>query len=112
MKKKSKKNLLKNEVDFVRNLTVYLGYNPEDPRRMEMERLCKYDYGSFVDACNRYLLRLKRAIVNRYMSLEKFTLQDAESFGLLLSSDELDEGLRDDISHLLYGADERAKYFD
>jgi hypothetical protein len=46
------------------------------------------------------------------MSLEKFTLQDAESFGLLLSSDELDEGLRDDISHLLYGADERAKYFD
>jgi len=68
------------------------------------------DYGGLVNAGNRYMVRTIKAIKKGLMSLDGFTMQDAEKFNSLLGSDKLDEKLRNELTHLLYGADERERY--
>lgn len=102
--------LLKNEAYFASTLGLWLSGQLTDDQKKGLEQMFTLDYGGLVNACNRYMRRTAKAIKKGYMSLDGFTIEDAESFGSLLSSDKLDKELQGELSHLLYGADERAKY--
>ena len=102
--------LLKNEACFAGTLGLWLSDQVSDDQKEELEEMFKLDYGGLVNACNRYLLRTTKAITKHKMSLEGFTLKDADCFGSLLNSEKLDKELQRELSHLLYGADERSRY--
>ena len=102
--------LLKNEACFAGTLGLWLSDRVSDDQKRELEQMFSLDYGGLVNACNRYMQRTAKAIKKGYMSLEGFTLKDADCFGSLLSSEKLDNSLQIELSHLLYGADERARY--
>ena len=104
------KKLLKNEACFASTLGLWLSGQLTDDQKKELEEMFTLDYGGLVKACNRYMQRTTKAIKKGYMTLDGFTVEDAESFGSLLSSEKLDKNLQTELSHLLYGADERAKY--
>jgi hypothetical protein len=104
------KRLLKKEACFAGTLGNWLSSDMQEDQRRELEQMFNLDHGGFVNACNRYLRRTAKAIKKGYMSLDGFTIEDAESFAKLLDSEKLDKQLQEDLSHLLYGADERAKY--
>lgn len=103
--------LLKNEAYFVKTIGLWLSDEMPDSQKKELEQMFKLDYGGLVNACNRYMQRTTKAIMKKKMSLDGFTLEDANCFASLLSSDKLDKDLQMKLSHLLYGADERAHYF-
>ena len=104
------KKLLKNESCFAGTLGQWLSSDMQEDQRRELEQMFNLDHGGFVNACNRYLRRTAKAIRKGYMSLEGFTVADAECFAKLLDSDKLDKNSQLELSHLLYGADERVKY--
>jgi len=105
------KKLLKNESCFVGSLGMWLSDKLTDDQQQELETMFQLDYGGLVNACNRYMERTIKAIKKGYMSLEGFTVADADAFAKLFNSDKLDKRLRNELSHLIYGADERARYF-
>ena len=104
------KKLLKNESAFAGTLGLWLSDQISDDQKKELQAMFSLDYGGLINACNRYLKRTTKAIRKGYMSLDGFTMKDAENFGALLSSEKLDGQLQSEFSHLLYGADERMKY--
>jgi hypothetical protein len=104
------KKMLKNEACFAKTLGLWLSDQISDDQKKELQDMFSLDYGGLVNACNRYMRRTTKAIKKGYMTLDGFTVEDAESFGSLLSSEKLDKNLQTELSHLLYGADERAKY--
>ena len=104
------KKLLKNEACFAGTLGLWLSDQLTEDQKKELEEMFTLDYGGLVKACNRYMKRTAKAIKKGYMSLDGFTLKDADCFGSLLNSEKLDKGLQSELSRLLYGADERAKY--
>lgn len=105
-----KKELLKNEACFAGALGMWLSDKLPNEQKKELETMFNLDYGGLVNACNRYMERTIKAIKKGYMSLEGFTVSDADSFAKLFNSDKLDRKLQDELSHLMYGADERARY--
>jgi len=105
-----KKKLLKDEACFASTLGLWLSGLLTDDQKKELETMFQLDYGGLVNACNRYMERTSRAIKRGYMSMDGFTVADADAFAKLLNSDKLDKRLRNELSHLLYGADERARY--
>ena len=104
------KKLLKDEACFAGTLGLWLSDKLADDQKKELETMFQLDYGGLVNACNRYMQRTIRAIKRGYMSIEGFTQHDAECFGRLFNSDKLDVKLRNELSHLIYGADERRRY--
>jgi hypothetical protein len=106
------KKLLKNEARFAGTIGLWLSDELTDDQKNELEQMFSLDYGGLVNACNRYMLRTIKAIKKGYMSLDGFTIKDAEEFRKLLDSEKLDQSLQNELSHLLYGADERARYLD
>jgi hypothetical protein len=102
--------LLRKESCFAGTLGLWLSGQLSDDQKKELEQMFSLDYGGLVNACNRYMSRTTKAIKKGYMSLEGFTLKDADCFGSLLNSEKLDKALQSELSRLLYGADERAKY--
>jgi len=104
------KKLLKDEACFVKTLGLWLSDQVSDDQKEELEQMFSLDYGGLVNACNRYMQRTTKAIKKGYMSLDGFNLKDADCFGLLLSAEKLDNTLQIELSHLLYGADERVRY--
>ena len=104
------KRLLKEEACFAGTLGLWLSDQVSDDQKKELEEMFRLDYGGLVNACNRYLQRTTKAIKKKKMSLDGFTLKDADCFGSLLNSEKLNKELQCELSHLLYGADERAKY--
>jgi len=60
---------------------------------------------------NGQLRLLIKDIKERNVSMANFNISDAVSFGELLNSPHLDQELCSKLSHLLYGADEREKFF-
>lgn len=58
-----------------------------------------------------YLRLLIRDIKAGKVSLANFTISDAVTLGELLNSPHLNQKLLAELSHLLYGADEQARYF-
>ena len=102
--------LLKNESCFAGTLGLWLSDKISDDQKKELQSMFSLDYGGLVNACNRYMKRTTKAIKKGKMSLDGFTIKDAECFGSLLSSEKLDKELQSELSHLLYGADERARY--
>jgi len=106
------KKLLKNEVCFVNIIGLLLSDQLSDDQKKELEQLFIFDYGALVKAANRYMVCTIKAIKNGCMSMEGFTVQDAENFGIFLGCNKLDEQLRNEFSHLLYGANERERYFE
>jgi hypothetical protein len=105
-----KKKLLKDEACFAGTLGLWLSDKLTDDQKRELETMFQLDYGGLVNACNRYMRRTIKAIRKGLMSIEGFTTHDAENFGRLFNSDKLDKKLQNELSHLIYGADERARY--
>lgn len=103
--------LLKNEAHFAQAIGLWLSSDFDDEQKKELDKLFSLDYGGLTNAANRYMTRTIKAIKKGYMSLEGFTIRDAECFRGILDSDQLDEKLQNELSHLLFGADERKKYF-
>jgi len=110
IKVKAMAKLLRKESCFAGTLGLWLSGQLSDDQKKELEQMFSLDYGGLVNACNRYMQRTTKAIKKGYMSLDGFTLKDADCFGSLLNSEKLDKGLQSELSRLLYGADERAKY--
>ena len=108
-KKIVKRKPLKDESYFAGMIALWLGGIPEAERE-ELETLFKPDYGGLVNAGNRYMRRTIKAIRHGYMSVDGFGARDAECFGRLFNCDKLDASLRSELSHLIYGADERERY--
>ena len=102
--------LLKNESCFAGTLGLWLSNQLSEDQKKELETMFQLDYGGLVAACNRYLKRTAKAIRKGYMSLDGFTIEDAKKFSVLIDSPRLDAKLQSELSHLMYGADERAKY--
>ena len=102
--------LLRKESCFAGTLGLWLSGQLSDDQKKELEQMFSLDYGGLVNACNRYMQRTTKAIKKGYMSLDGFTLKDADCFGSLLNSEKMDKALQSELSRLLYGADERAKY--
>lgn len=105
------KNLLKDEAFFAEQLGRSLSPDlPEEEKRIIKIRY-GLDYGGLSNFANGYLKRLTKAIRKGRVSMEGFTVKDAESFSGILSSEKLDKKLQSELSHLLYGADERKLYW-
>ena len=104
------KNFVKDEANFAKELSHSLSSNLSKEEKRIIDVRYGLDYGGVVNFANSYLRRLIRAIKKGRMSIEGFTYQDAECFAGLLNSERLDGKLQAELSHLLYGADERARY--
>ncbi len=104
-------NLICNESTFARELGRSLSQNLSDEQKRVLQIRYGLDYGGLVNFANAYLRRLSKAIKKRRMSMDGFGFDDADSFAVLLFCDRLDKNLRSELSHLLYGADERRQYF-
>lgn len=102
--------LLKNEACFAGTLGLWLSDQISEDQKKELETMFQLDYGGLVAACNRYIQRTIKAIRKGYMSMDDFTIEDAEKFRVLIDSPKLDGNLQSELSHLMYDADERAKY--
>lgn len=101
---------LKDEVEFWSKLAQWTGRNIPKKKIVELKTLFEEDGGlrEFVEKeVRRLIVNIKQGKV----SLENFTIEDAEKFGKLLNCTAIDQELLNELSHLLYGADERAKYF-
>ena len=105
------KNLVKNEANFAKALARALSPELSDEEKRIIDVRYGLDHGGIVNFANSYLKRLAKAIRKEHMSLEGFEVSNAEAFSDLLDSEKLDKKLQEDLSHLLYGADERAQYF-
>ena len=106
------RKLLKDESAFAATMALYASDGLSSEQKKEIKQLFTMDHGGIVAACNRYMERLCKAIEKEKMSLKGFTKEDGEKFALLLNNEKLSKELRDRLSHLIYGADERARYFN
>lgn len=105
------RNFLKDESTFAATMALYASDDLSPEQKKEVEQLFTMDHGGIVAACNRYMERLIKAIKKGKISLEGFTVGDGYKFSLLLNNEKLSSELRTELNHLLYGDDERAKYF-
>lgn len=104
------KNQIKNEGNFAKTLGEALSPNLSDEEKRVIDIRYGLDYGGIVNFGNGYLRRLIKAIKKGRMTLEGFETSHAEMFSTILNSERLDSELQNELSHLLYGADERVKY--
>ena len=102
------KKLLKNEAYFASTLGLWLSDQLSDEQKKELEQMFCLDYGGFINACNRYMIRTIKAIGNEIVSFEEFSDKDAECFANLLHSRNLDNVLQGLLSRSLEqkGSDE------
>ena len=101
---------LKLEVEFWNKLAQWASESLPKKNIVELKTLFEEDGGlrSFVEKeIKRLILNIKQGKV----SLKDFTIQDAEKIRALLDCTAINQELLNELSHLLYGADERAKYF-
>lgn len=104
------KRLLRKEIQFYREIGKTLSMELSE-RQEDLLEVRYSDYGGFINFVNESCLhRLIKAIKKGYMSIEQMTVQDAEDILPLLTSERLNEQYQAELSHLLYGADERARY--
>lgn len=101
---------LKEEVEFWNKLAQWAGNSLPKKKIVELKELFEEDGGlkSFVEK------EIRRLIVNikqGKVSLKNFTIEDADKLRTLLDCTALDQNLLNELSHLLYGADERDQYF-
>ena len=106
------RDLLKQRSAFVASIALYASDDLSPEQKREVEQLFTMDHGGIVAYCNNYMEQLIESIKNKKLSLDGFTREDGYNFSLLLNNEKLSLGLRTELSHLIYGADERAKYFD
>jgi hypothetical protein len=66
---------------------------------------------SIISYLNDKLKELLQYIVAKRVSLENLKIDDVISFSTVLNCRSLDQNLLDELSHQLYGGDERAKNF-
>lgn len=69
------------------------------------------EYGGIAHYLNGQLRLLMKNIEEKNVSMADFNIPDAVKFGEVLNSPHLDQELCSELSHLLYGADERGKFF-
>jgi hypothetical protein len=69
------------------------------------------EYGGIAHYLNGQLRLLMKNIEEKNVSMAGFNIPDAVKFGEVLNSPHLDQKLCSELSHLLYGADERKKFF-
>lgn len=102
--------ILKEEVEFWSKLASWLENNLPEEKIKELKTLFKEDGGirSFVE---KELKRLILDIKRKRVSLDGFTCKDAEQLQHLIDCSAIDENLLDKLSSLIYGADERERYF-
>ena len=113
MKEKiTKRKPLSRDSQFFDSIALWLSDNTPAKQKKELETLFTLDYGGLVNAANKYMRSTIKAIKHGYMSLEGFGPYDEACFAHLFNCEKLDKELRSELSHLLYGADERAKYFE
>lgn len=98
-----KTRILVKEIRFWMCLVQSIG-NPE------REKLWN-EYGGIASYLNNQITRLMSDIKAGKVSLANFTIPDAVSLRELLNSPHLDQELCSQLAHLLYGADERKKFF-
>lgn len=102
--------ILKNEVDFWNGLATWLNENVPAKKLVELKSLFQLDggLGEYAEkAVKQLIIDSKKGRV----SLRGFTIKDADKLKDLLECAAIDQNLRDELSHLLYGGDERDKYF-
>ena len=102
-------NLLKDEANFAKELARSLSPELSEQEKRVIDVRYGLDYGGVVNFANGYLRRIVKAIKKGRVSMEGFSIKDAEAFEGILSSKKLDSSLQLELSHLLYGADERKK---
>jgi len=104
------KNLIKDEANFAKELAHGLSPDLSEEEKKIIDIRYGLDYGGIVNFANGYLRRLIKAIKKGRMSIEGFEGKHAEDFSKLLDSERLDDELQAELSHLLYGGDERKIY--
>ena len=95
--------ILSKEIRFWVSLVTSIGI-PE-------EEMLWQEYGGIASYLNGQLRLLMKNIKEKNVSMTGFNIPDAVEFGELLNSPHLDQELCSKLSHLLYGADERKKFF-
>ena len=95
--------ILAKEVPFWHSLVQSIGI-PEQERLWD-------EYGGITPYLNGQLRLLMKNIEEKNVSMANFNISDAVEFGKLLNSPHLDQEVCSKLSHLLYGADERKKFF-
>ena len=109
-KKIMKKHLIKDEANFAKELAHSLSPTLSEQEKRVIDIRYGLDYGGIVNFVNGYLRRLIKAIKKNRMSMDGFSTENAKNFSGLLNSKRLDSELQSELSHLLYGADERTQY--
>ena len=98
-----KTRILSKEIRFWLSLVQSIGI-PEAEKLFD-------EYGGIASYLNGQLRLLMKDIKERNVSMAGFNVPDAVKFGELLNSSYLDQELCSQLPHLLYGADERKKFF-
>ena len=103
--------ILKNEVEFWNKIATWCNKNIPEKKIVELQVLFKDDGGlrNFVEEKLRCLIS---DIKSQKVSLEGFTVKHAELLGDLLNCSSINQDVLEELSGLIYGADERARYFD
>lgn len=103
--------ILKNEVEFWNKIATWCNKNIPEKKIVELQILFKDDGGlrNFVEEKLRCLIS---DIKNQKVSLEGFTVRHAELLGDLLNCSSINQDVLEELSGLIYGADERAQYFN
>ena len=95
--------ILSKEIRFWVSLVTSIGIPEEEMLWQEYRGIASY--------LNGQLRLLMKNIKEKNVSMANFNISDAVEFGKLLNSPHLDQELCSKLSHLLYGADERKKFF-
>ena len=95
--------ILAKEVLFQHSLVQSIGI-PEQEKLWD-------EYKGIAPYLNGQLRLLMKNIEEKNVSMAGFNIPDAVKFGELLNSPHLDQEVCSKLSHLLYGADERKKFF-
>lgn len=98
-----KERILAKEIRYWISLVTSIGI-PEEETLFD-------EYGGIAHYLNGQIRLLIRNIKERTVSMANFNISDAVNFGELLNSPHLDKELCSKLSHLLYGADERERFF-
>lgn len=102
---------LKDEVTFWNSIASWCKQHVPQQTIDEFQILFEEDGGlrGFVE---NKLKELISDIKNQKVSLEGFLIEDAELLESFLNCTSIDEELLEELSSLIYGADERARYFN
>lgn len=106
-----KVRFLKDEVTFWSQIASWCKQHVSQETIDEFQILFEEDGGlqNFVEEKLRCLIS---DIKNQKVSLEGFTVRHAELLGDLLNCSSVNQNLLEELSGLIYGADERARYFN